>query len=471
MKFKNLFLAGMLAGAVSCSSGGSGDTSSNDDADNGGSGGEAGSAGGEAGSGGGKSGVGGGKAGSGGSGGSGDTGGSGGSGGTPPVGGTAGGGGAPAAKPYSENLPECVINETKETCLVTEPKCVYRPDWPNMQLCGPRGAAPLVMTQSFKDTEFCKSKYNQDGTFGVGSEKIAQGPMEPAAYDEAIDVEGPDSWEITTGLPAGVKRVFLPGGQAKYDMVQGEVALIIWMGVLGREDNSALKIQNVMQYLVKRGEIPYAIGVFMDDKEDAKGDSTAPDAPTRITALRSVIIPALRSKWGKISQKPEYRLIAGQSTEGAKAFDIAWMGSDVATKALGGSPSLVCFTCLGKDFCPTADAACTIPNSRYQKTIEFCPARNIRWSAVVGTCDIFPSVLERKNAGCGEGTNGGQVDASTCKANWLEVNKQVAGEMAKKGMPHQLFVIDQGGHIRTTWIGSVLPQQLRWLFKDITCAN
>lgn len=362
---------------------------------------------------------------------------------------------------YSPDLPDCVDNQTLETCLHRTPKCWFRPDWQNMQHCGPPGAVPLLASLDLKNDGFCGAKYTQDGIFGDAegdNVKIPKGAMEPAAYSQALATGA-----TITDLAAPILRVYLPGGTAGYNAAAaGKVAVSFWTGVLGSGANSRFKIENVHEYLVKRNEIPYTIAVFID------GDINGSE---RVPQLRDVIIPALKARWSKISDDPKYRVIAGQSTAGANAFDTAWMGSDVVSRAIGGSPSLVCFTCLGRDFCPTAEPGCTITNTRYQKMIQFCPARAVRWSATVGTCDIYGTTAERLAAGCGAGAGGGSVDASGCGANWLKTNIDIAKELKKKNMPVQLFVVDKGIHLDETWTATALPHQLRWIFKDITCAK
>ncbi|MDX2019770.1 MAG: hypothetical protein SF187_05970 [Deltaproteobacteria bacterium] len=392
--------------------------------------------------------------------GGGTTGGSGGS----PIGGMTTGGSAgtpPEPKPYSANLPDCVENMSLETCLHREPKCWFRPDWPNMEHCGPKDAAPLLQNPQLKTTGFCGEKYVQDGIFGTkegDNTTIPKGAMIPLAYAEPLTAGG----TITTDLPQGVGRVYLPGGPDGYKAAaENKVALSIWTDVLGSASNSRFKIENVHEFLVKKNEIPYTIAVFLPDDLNAQ---------ERVPQLRT-IIAALQAKWPKISNDPNYRVIAGQSTAGANAFDTMWMGSDVVSRGIGGSPSQVCFTCLGKDWCPSTDPGCAIKNTRYQRTIAFCPARNVRWSATVGTCDIFGSVGERTAAGCGSSAGKGSVDASGCGANWLKTNIEVAQALKAKNMHHQLFVIDKGIHLDEVWTATALPHQLRWIFKDLTCAN
>jgi len=262
-----------------------------------------------------------------------------------------------------------------------------------------------------------------------------------------------------------VGRVYLPGGQTAYDAaVSGKVALTFWTSLFADAGQNAgtFHIENIHEYLVAQGQIPYTIAVFLND-------DLSPIE--RIKKLKATTLPALKAAFSKISDDPAYRMIAGQSTAGANSFDTVWMGTDIVSKGIGGSPSLVCFGCHGGlGNCPSVDPNCTPKNDAYSTEIAFCPARKIRWSATVGTCDIFGTLADRLAAGCGGDSGAGGVDASTCKATWLTANRDVANAMKTKGMPYQLFVVSQGGHTPSTWGGIALAYQLRWVFKDTTFA-
>lgn len=301
-----------------------------------------------------------------------------------------------------------------------------------------------------KTTGFCGEMYNQDGVFPVG-----QGRLDANAYNQAID-----SNNIINNPVPGVMRAYLPGGQAAYDKLPAneKVAVTIWTSIFSGFQGT-FKIENIHEYLVAKKEMPYTIAIFMGD--DLR-------APERIKQLKDQVFPALKAKWSKIADDPNYRSIAGQSTAGANAFDVVWLGTDVVAKGIGGSPSFACFTCLAQGgACATE---CADKNQVYKKEIEFCPARPIRWTGTVGTCDIFGTLAERAAAGCPGANEGGDIDSSGCKATWLTTNKETTAALKAKGMPHQLFIIDKGNHAHTTWGGVALPHQLRWIFKDITCA-
>lgn len=331
-----------------------------------------------------------------------------------------------------------------ETRVICEPACVFRPNWPNVHTCGPEGSVykPVAM----KSDGFCGQEYNKDGIFMVPRAK-----MDTAASNAAA------SGLIVNSPVPGVARAYLPGGQAGYDAAaNGSVALSIWTsGFSGQQ--ATHKIENIHEYLVGRNEIPYTIAIFISG--DMGGSA-------RVKQLKDTLIPALKAKWSKLSNDPNYRVIAGQSTAAADSFDTAWLGTDVIAKAIGGSSSVVCFTCMGGQGPCLGD--CPEKNSSYVKEVEFCPARPIRWSSTVGTCDIMPTLEARLAAGCSGGTGAGAVDASNCKASWLKANQDLTNALQAKGMPHQLFVFQGGEHTPSDW-SNALPWQLRWVFKDITC--
>jgi len=336
-------------------------------------------------------------------------------------------------------------SEIPKELLFCEPTCIYRPNWPGHHTCGP--ANSVYKAVPMKNDGFCGAMYNQDGIFTIPRSKI-----DTAATNAALAGGG-----IVNSPVAGVARAYLPGGTAGYEKAAaGQVALSFWTsGFSGMEGTH--KIENIHEYLVSRGEIPYTIAVFIG------GDMKAPD---RIKQLKNTIIPALKQKWPKISDDPNYRSMAGQSTAGADSFDVAWLGTDVVAKAIGGSSSVACFTCMGGQGSCAGD--CPDKNNTYVTEVKFCPARPIRFTSTVGTCDIHGTLAERLAAGCGGGVGAGDVDASSCKATWPKINRDLMDALKAKGMPYQLFVIQGGGHTPPDWSYG-LAWQLRWAFKDIVC--
>ncbi|MDX2020232.1 MAG: hypothetical protein SF187_08320 [Deltaproteobacteria bacterium] len=316
------------------------------------------------------------------------------------------------------------------------------------------------MSKALKSDGFCGQMYNQDGIFTVG-----QGRLDDTAWNQPATG--------TNVTVANVGRVYLPGGEnndAGYKGAEnGKVAITFWTSLFANsgQNSSTYHIENIHEYLVAQKQIPYTIAVFLND------DLGPID---RIKSLKEKVLPALKARFSKISNDPAYRSIAGQSTAGTNSFDTIWMGTDIISKGIGGSPSLVCFGCHGGlGSCPTLEPGCTPKNDAYSKEIAFCPARSIRWTGTVGTCDIYGTVAERAATDCPKPngqvpTGPGAIDASACKATWLTENRAVANAMKTKGMPYQLFVITGGGHDPNTWGGVALAHQLRWIFKDITCA-
>lgn len=391
-------------------------------------------------------GSGGGSAGSGGSGGGGQGGGTGGAVGgmSGSGGGMAGSGGMTPAGCTPLPAPGTPDDQIVKEATFCEPTCIYRPNWPGHHTCGPAGSVykPVAM----KNDGFCGQPRVQDGIFMLpNSSRPDAAPYNATASGARDNV-------------AGVGGVYLPGGMAAYNQAEaGKVAVTLWTSAMV---NDRSNIEKIHEYLVSRNEIPYTIAVFMGG--DMKGHE-------RVKQLRDQVFPALKAKYSKISDDPNYRAIAGQSTAGADSFDTIWLGTDVIAKGIGGSPSVVCFTCMGgagscMDCAPGQDK-----NDTYVKEINFCPARPIRFSGTVGTCDIFGSLEKRLAAGCSGDTGAGAVDASPCGATWETANRALANALKAKGVPHQLFVIQGAGHTPTTWSGVVLPDQLRWIFKDITC--
>lgn len=383
-------------------------------------------------------------------------------------GGASGMGGTPAPMDGCADPAELAGAGDAKVRVFCQPLCgLYRPNWPGAHICGPKGSVAAA-TPALKNSGFCAGQYNQDGVFTIPRTRL-----EPAGFSQA-----------TTGLSVanpvqGVVKAYLPSGEAEYLKAKdGEVAVTFWWSAFSND--SAHGISNIHQYLYSRGELPYTIAVFLDNGANKLFDEGAQGRPgkdfiTRMNSLKNTVLPALIAKWPKISKDPAYRSISGQSTAGAEAFDAAWMYTDIIGKGIGGSSSVACFTCMGGNGTSASCndvMSCRERNTTYAKDVMFCPARPIRWTSTVGTCDIFGTAEERFDPKlvpkCEGGISDGTVDASQCKATWPTINQDLADALKAKGTPYQLFKITGGEHRPTDW-SIALPAQLRWAFKDITC--
>jgi hypothetical protein len=263
--------------------------------------------------------------------------------------------------------------------------------------------------------------------------------------------------------PAGVKPPGTPDGMAigagvnytngyktgTYDTAKdGEVALLVLMG--GFEGLLQPFTQQLDRLSFLR-EFPPTIVVAT-----AAFNGGSADAADKWKAM----FADLKAKFPKLSDKPEYHAVTGGSTPGAAAFDFIWDNTDLASKALVGSGSYVCFM-------PKASGT----NNGYVDLIKTTtPAKPIRVAGTVGACDIFPSIEERVAAMCSATTDGGSVDSSACAANWQDVNKAVTQAMLDKNIAAQLIITPSGHEPLLTWVApAVLKDRLRFLFADITC--
>lgn len=345
-----------------------------------------------------------------------------------------------------------------------QPVCCFKPTHPHPYFyqCGPlkdrfrSSATPRVGAPSWcGDTS--AGAYTNDGVFQVGQTAL-----------EKLSNVAVGGWTAFGAAP--IKDIYVPSAAGGYAAAKnGEVALTFWISAFSDQE---FLVRQIHESLIAKGDMPYAIAVRLTYSD------TANKAPEMISDLKTKIIPALKAQYPKISDDPDYRVIVGQSTAGAHAFDVMWMGTDVVSKAIGGSPSLACFSCMeltGSSDSPGANAG-------YEEEIKFCPKRSVRWSATVGTCDIMASKDERFAAGCcmkgleqtnplscDAQTGKGDVDVSGCAGNWPTMNKGAAQAMKEKGNAYQLFVIEGGRHAPNTWGGVALSYQMRWIFKDVTC--
>lgn len=327
---------------------------------------------------------------------------------------------------------------------VHAPECTYRyiTDDPNYKNCGPlAGVLPPAGKPRAGAPGWCtdnSNQYTNDGTFMVSASALDSAAKNNAAKGQ---------WIGTQGLQ-GLRDIYMPPGYEQAE--DGRVGVSFWLGAFGARNS--MNIEGIHDYLIGRKEIPYTIVVFVNSNNDPGR------VPEYIARFKTNTIPGLKAKYPKLAMDPRFRVIGGQSTDGTVAFDAMWMGTDVVSNGIGGSPSMVCFGCLGA----------VGHNKGYVNHVSFCPKKPIRWTGTVGLCDIWGTLQERLAAKCDGSTGAGSVDASTCAASWLPANKELTDALKAKGMPHQLFIMP-GGHSPTTWGGVALAQQLRWVFKDVTC--
>jgi len=360
---------------------------------------------------------------------------------------------APATAPSS--APECTY---RHVCGPTAPDgwptVCESGNSPTFVNCGPgAGVLPRSDSGSLVYPPFCDDRaFARSGSFVVGTT-----PLDPAS----LVGTGAGQWfNVSTALQAAGIRASNgiyqpPNYQAAAD---GRVALVFFTGAF--QPRSSFKVEGILDHLIGRGEIPYALGIFLNVGTDI-------EAPVQVIANIRAAIPLLQQTFPKISNDPGMRTIIGQSVQGSLAFEVAWMGTDVIGTAIGGSPYFACFTCTGIMGLADGDRDGNI-NDIPTDWVGACPVKPLRWSATIGSCDIFGTLHERLAAGCPADTHGGAVDASHCSASLLPINQRLHAALTQKGIPSQLFISSVGGHSPGTW-SLALADQLRFVFRPYTC--
>jgi hypothetical protein len=280
------------------------------------------------------------------------------------------------------------------------------------------------------------------------------------------------------------RRIYVP--KAMENAGNGEVGLLFILGGNGSGGLSPgrtfsgrvgkqFTIEGLTDKLAQAGEIPPLIVVW---PADDGGTVECRDNRLAIDQWEAFLFPWLKEQYPKLSDKPDMRVVMGQSTEGSKAFDFAWRAPHLFGKVFSGSGSFVCFMRLGQTAfqdntnpgmidCPKTQGKCCpitekgeepLPgcdNFGYGKLIRACPKKNIRVTMSVGKNDITPQGVP------------GQDDTSSCQANWLETNKDVKDALDEKSTAYQ-FIITPEGHGPNSWV-AYAGDRFRWLFKDVMC--
>ena len=279
------------------------------------------------------------------------------------------------------------------------------------------------------------------------------GPTVCAADDYKL---GPDS-QRQPGVPAGrvekfvfasevfkgTKRdcwVYIP---SQYDGTHSACVMVFQDG--GSFANVAEKgswhVPIVFDNLIARKEMPVTVGIFLDPGY-LKSTDTVDGKPTKGKSNRSVeydtlsddyakfllqeILPAVSKRFDvKLTDDPEGRAISGSSSGAICAFTVAWERPD-----------------------------------RFRKVVSFIGSyTNIRgggkYPELVRTSEKKPIRVFLQD---------GSGDLINKFGNWFEANQAMAAALKEKGYDYK-FVEGDGGHTSKHG-GSILPDALRWVWRD-----
>ena len=271
-------------------------------------------------------------------------------------------------------------------------------------------------------------------------------PSADAADDYKI---GPDSKE-QPGVPKGTvtqarwesKQVY-PGTTrdywvyvpAQYDGKSPACVMVFQDGRAYVENHMAFRVPIVFDNLIHKGEMPVTIGIFINPgtfpatKEHEKARSnrsfeydTVSDQYARF--LLEEILPEVGKKY-RLTDDPEGRAICGISSGGICSWTVAWQKPDQFRKVLSHVGS---FTNIRGGYV-------------YPSLIRQEPPKPIRIFLQDGSND-----LDKKFG------------------NWPLANQEMAAALKFAHYDYK-FVLGDGGHNGKQG-GSILPDSLRWLWRD-----
>jgi len=262
-------------------------------------------------------------------------------------------------------------------------------------------------------------------------------------------------------FPRTVRRywIFVP---AQYDGRNSASVLVFQDGQRATNPQGSLRVQNVLENLIHRGDLPVTIGIFItpgnlsEHYPDNLGMSNPDHRAEEYDALddryaRFLIeemLPLVAKKY-RLTEDPEQRAIGGTSSGAICAFTVAWHRPDVFRKVISIIGS---YTSIG--YHPAVDGKPMTPGG-----------------------DLYPGLI-RKNPirplhiFLQDGSN----DLNNEHGNWFLANQQMLSalewanaEADRKQLPGPRYdvthVWGDGGHSDEHG-GSLLPDILRWLWRD-----
>jgi len=243
------------------------------------------------------------------------------------------------------------------------------------------------------------------------------------------------TWNNSKVFPGTVRNywVYVP---AQYDGKTPACVMVFQDGGSYVKEDGTYRVPVVFDNLIHKREMPVTIGVFINPGEVPAPDPTKKPLRNRsfeydtlsdqyARFLLEEILPEVGKKY-KLRQDAEGRAICGASSGGICAFTVAWERPDQFSKVVSHIGS---FTSIrGGDVYP----------GRIRKA-EKKPIR------------VF--------------LQAGANDLDNEHGNWPLANMQMAAALKFKGYDYQ-FVMGDGGHTGKHG-GAILPDTLRWLWRDV----
>ena len=299
------------------------------------------------------------------------------------------------------------------------------------------------------------------------SEAIARKPGEyPLTPDSLVQpdvphgrLEGPFEFESKI-IEGTVRRywIFVP---AQYDGKKPASVLVFQDGQRATNPEGPLRVQNVLDNLIHRRDIPVTIGIFItpgnrsehypNDLGMKNPDNRADeyDALTDRYArfLIDEMLPLVGAKY-RLTDDPEQRAIGGTSSGAICAFTVAWHRPDVFRKVISFIGSYV--------------------------SIGYRPAQDGK--PMVAGGDLYPGMIRKSpirpmRIFLQDGSN----DLDNEHGNWFLANQQMlaaltwanaeADRQKSTGPRYDVTHVWGDGAHSDAHGGSLLPEALRWLWR------
>lgn len=250
-------------------------------------------------------------------------------------------------------------------------------------------------------------------------------------------------WNNSTVFPGTIRRysLYVP---ARYDESKPAALMVFQDGHAYADENGDFRVPVVFDNLIHQGEMPVTIGLFIDpgskraELPPKRGWRPEPEnrsfeydtlSDDYAELLLTEILPEVKKQYN-ITDDPDGRAICGISSGGICAFTVAWERPDAFRKVLTHVGSFV--NIRGGD--------------RYPGLIRKSERRPLRIFMQDGSCDL-------------DNEHG----------NWPLGNKQMYAALKFRQYDVN-FSYGEGGH-NGNHGGAILPDSLRWLWRDYRLAE
>lgn len=245
-------------------------------------------------------------------------------------------------------------------------------------------------------------------------------------------------WKDSQIYPGTIRRyyIYVPD---QYDGSEPASLIVFQDGHTYVSENGDFRVPIVFDNLIHKGDMPLTIGVFVDPghkKEELPEEPGWQPRPENrsneydtlsddyVNFLLTEILPEVEKEY-KISAEAKDRAICGISSGGICAFTAAWHRPDQFSKVLSHVGSFV----------------------------------NIRGG------HVYPALIRKEDIRpIRVFLQGGSHDLDNSHGNWPLGNKQMAAALDFRDYDYK-FVYGNGAH-NGNHGGAILPDSLRWLWRD-----